>query len=419
MPESQDIHTLAACHDCGQVNRILKRSPKTKVLCLRCGSKLFGSPEDTTDRTLALAMTSLVLFFIANCYPFLAIRFKGLVQETNLITGIITLFQQGMPGLSLVVLLTTLILPLFQILGLIYIYLPMKMGVVPWQAARVFRSIRFIQPWGMMEVYMLAILVSMIKLAKLATILPGIASGAFMILICVLAATLSGLNPDDVWKRLPVTGHGYRGKKKYNKRFPVGCHSCSLICLMSDEKVPQFCPRCQARLHIRKSGSLNRTWALVIAAAILYFPANIFPVTLTRTLVIDKADTILSGVIYFLFSGSWHIALVIFVASVLVPLAKLIILVYLLISVHFKSTWKPEDRTRLYRLTEVIGRWSMVDVYVVTILVSLVRLGSMANITAGPGAVYFSAVVIITMLAARSFDPRLIWDVMEESDEQK
>ncbi len=417
MTDYQHIHTLTACHDCGQVNRILERPPKTKTLCLRCGSKLFGSPEDTTDRTLALAVTGMILFIIANTYPFLAIRFKGLVQETNLITGILTLYQQGMPGLSLVVLLTTLILPLFQILGLIYIYLPMKIGVMPWQAARIFRAIRFVQPWGMMEVYMLAILVSMVKLAKLATIIPGTASGAFMILIFVLAAALSGINPEDVWKRLPVKG-GSSGKTNHKNTFPVGCHSCSLLCLVSEETAQQFCPRCHARLHIRKPASLNRTWALVIAAAILYFPANLFPVTQTSTLAIDKADTILSGVIYFLFSGSWHIALVIFVASVLVPLAKLIILVYLLISVHLKSTWKLQDRTRLYRLTETIGRWSMVDVYVVTILVSLVRLGAMANITAGPGAVYFAAVVVITMFAAKSFDPRLIWDAMEKSDEQ-
>jgi paraquat-inducible protein A len=158
---------------------------------------------------------------------------------------------------------------------------------------------------------------------------------------------------------------------------------------------------------------------LIIAAVVFYFPANIFPITVTSALGHEQADTILSGVIYFFFSGSWHIALVIFVASVVVPLMKLITLIYLLISVQKKSTWKPEDRTRLYRITEAVGRWSMVDIYVVTILVSLVQLGPLANIVAGPAAIYFSGVVVITMIAAESFDPRLIWDAMEESNEHK
>jgi len=123
----------------------------------------------------------------------------------------------------------------------------------------------------------------------------------------------------------------------------------------------------------------------------------------------------MSGIIYFLQTGSWHIALVIFVASIFVPLMKLVLLTFLLTSLHFGWRWRPLERTRLYRITELVGRWSMVDVYVVTILVALVKLGAWANIEAGPGAIYFSALVILTMLAAESFDPRLIWDQMENN----
>lgn len=412
----KNLNKIIACHDCGQLVQLPRMPDKTIARCFRCNAKLFRNLPDTTDRTLALACTSLILFVIANVYPFLAMRIEGFVQQTNLITGVVKLYHQGMPGVALLVLLTTLILPLFQILGLIYIYLPMKLGYVPWKMAQIFRAIRHLQPWGMMEVYMLGILISMVKLAKMATIIPGFASVAFMILICVLAATLSGLNPDDVWRRLQFKDKVFCGNSK-KKPILVGCHSCSLLCQTQIMNGHYNCPRCQAPLHIRKTNSINRTWALVIAAGVLYFPANIFPVTLTSAFGHEQSDTILSGVIYFLFSGSWHIALVIFVASILVPLMKLIILIYLLISVHRKSTWKPEDRTRLYRITEVIGRWSMVDVYVVTILVSLVQLGLLANIVAGPGAVYFSAVVVITMFAAKSFDPRLIWDAMEKSNE--
>jgi paraquat-inducible protein A len=173
------------------------------------------------------------------------------------------------------------------------------------------------------------------------------------------------------------------------------------------------CPRCGTRLHRRKPNSIRRTWALVVAAFVFYIPANVLPITTVVSLGQAQSDTIMSGVIYFIKTGMWPIALVIFVASVFVPLLKLIILTFLLISVQRNSSWRPKDRTRLYRITEVVGRWSMVDIFVVTILVALVNLGGLASIQAQAGAVYFCAVVIITLFAAMSFDPRLIWDTEE------
>ena len=188
------------------------------------------------------------------------------------------------------------------------------------------------------------------------------------------------------------------------------CHDCGLLVAANCT----LCPRCGAHLHLRKPDSLGRTTALVLAALVLYLPANLLPITVTTAIGTRQADTILSGVIYFMQTGSWEIASVIFIASVFVPFAKLIILVLLLVSVRFRWRWRPRDRTVLYRLTELVGRWSMVDIYVVTILVALVRLGAVATIEAGPAAVYFAAVVVLTMFAAESFDPRLIWDALEE-----
>ena len=190
----------------------------------------------------------------------------------------------------------------------------------------------------------------------------------------------------------------------------VRCHDCSLLAAAHLET----CPRCGSRLHLRKPDSLGRTTALVLAALVLYLPANLLPITVTTAIGTRQADTILSGVIYFMQTGSWEIAAVIFIASVFVPFAKLVILILLLVSVRFRWRWRPRDRTVLYRLTELVGRWSMVDIYVVTILVALVRLGAVATIEAGPAAVYFAAVVVLTMFAAESFDPRLIWDALEE-----
>ena len=195
----------------------------------------------------------------------------------------------------------------------------------------------------------------------------------------------------------------------------LSCHSCNLLSKMSGSHghAHALCPRCGAPLHQRKANSLTRTWALVIAALIFYIPANVLPITVVTSLGKTQADTIISGVIYFMLTGMWPIALVIFVASVAVPLIKLFVLSYLLISVQRKSRWRPEDRTRLYRIAEAVGRWSMVDIFVVTILVALVKLGGLATIDAGPAASYFAAVVVSTIFAAMSFDPRLIWDVME------
>jgi paraquat-inducible protein A len=196
----------------------------------------------------------------------------------------------------------------------------------------------------------------------------------------------------------------------------VSCHTCRLLCRVEDHRPAGYasCPRCGAPLHRRKPASLSRTWALVLAAMLLYIPANVLPIMRTTSLGQSQSDTILSGVVYFMFSGSWHIALIIFVASILVPLVKLVVMVYLLLSVQFQWMWRPRERTRLYRLTEAVGRWSMVDIYAMTMMVGLVRMGALASVTPGPAGLYFAGVVVLTMLAAESFDPRLIWDRAKE-----
>ena len=191
----------------------------------------------------------------------------------------------------------------------------------------------------------------------------------------------------------------------------ASCHDCGMLCRLPQAGVHgALCARCGAGLHLRKPNSIQRTWALVIAASLCYAPANLFPVMTVTSLGRPQSDTILSGVIYLLTHGMWPLALIVFCASIVVPMAKLLILGFLLVSVQRGSAWRPVERTRLYRITEAIGRWSMVDIYVVTILVALVHLGNLAAIRAEAGAIFFGAVVVLTMLAAESFDPRLIWD---------
>ena len=195
----------------------------------------------------------------------------------------------------------------------------------------------------------------------------------------------------------------------------LGCEECSLLSRVPAASAAHLrCPRCRAPLHRRKPDSLNRSWALLIAAAILYIPANAFPVLSIEILGKTEADTILGGVVELFQSGAWDIGALIFFASILVPGAKIGGLALLLISVQRRWQWRPRDRTAAYRIIEVVGRWSMIDMFMTSILVALVQLGNLATILPGIGATCFASVVVVTMFAAGSFDPRLIWDALEE-----
>ena len=191
------------------------------------------------------------------------------------------------------------------------------------------------------------------------------------------------------------------------------CDACHLLNRPSVEAQNLMCARCGASLHVRKPESIQRAWAFLIAAGLLYIPANVLPVMETGFLFGSQTDTIMSGVVYLWTSGSWPLAAIIFIASIMVPGSKLIALTFLLVSVQRRSTWNPLERTRLYRVVEVVGRWSMVDIYVAAILTALVQFKALAMIKAGPGAIAFGAVVVLTMFAAECFDPRLIWDPLK------
>lgn len=190
----------------------------------------------------------------------------------------------------------------------------------------------------------------------------------------------------------------------------LSCEACQLLSRPADAGAPGFCRRCGEELEFRRHASIEKTWALIIAAAICYIPANALPVLNTTSLGETEPDTILGGVAFLYSSGSWPLALIVLVASVMIPLGKLLALAYLLITVQRGSIANSHDRTRLYRMVEFIGRWSMLDVFVDTFTVALVQLSPLMSVAPGTGVLFFAAVVVLTMLAAESFDPRLIWD---------
>ncbi len=195
------------------------------------------------------------------------------------------------------------------------------------------------------------------------------------------------------------------------------CHTCHLLSHAPALRAPRTrlrCPRCESALHRRKPHSIQRTWALVIASFILYIPANTLPILYSVRLGDKAADTIMSGVEMFIHEGQWPLAALIFFASIVVPVLKLVGLCVLLISVQLRWQRWARERAHLYRIIETIGRWSMIDIFMISILVALVKLGSVATIEPGAGATCFAAVVVLTMFAASSFDPRLIWDVLDD-----
>ena len=194
------------------------------------------------------------------------------------------------------------------------------------------------------------------------------------------------------------------------------CQTCQQLSRGDGIRQPA-CARCGAHLFTRLPGSLMRTWAYLIAAAVLYIPANVLPVINSGNLFETQTDTILSGAIYLWKTGSWFLAVIVFTASILIPAAKMLSLAFLLVSAQARSRWKPMWRAWIYRTTHYIGRWSMVDIFVGATLVGLVQLKPFASIVPGPGAIFFGAVVIFTMLATHSFDPRLTWDALDDRHE--
>jgi paraquat-inducible protein A len=193
------------------------------------------------------------------------------------------------------------------------------------------------------------------------------------------------------------------------------CGGCLLVCRIGNRS-SMPCPRCAGVVHVRTPRSLQKTSAYVVAAAILYIPANVLPVMHSSSLLVEQDDTILSGVVYLIRSGSWPLGLLVFFASIMVPLLKIMALGLLVWMSARRSRAHMLARARLYRVVEFIGRWSMLDIFAVTLLVALVRMGRLASVLPGPGALAFAAVVVLTLLAADSFDPRLIWDSADADD---
>ncbi|GFO72350.1 paraquat-inducible protein A [Bathymodiolus japonicus methanotrophic gill symbiont] len=411
---------ITVCHDCGLLQQISDMPEDGAVKCCQCDATLRKcqriAPAKSIEHTLALVITALVLLVISNVYPIIQVDAEGHEMAATLFGCVKYLFNNEMEFLAGLVFLTTIGAPVIQLAGLLYILLPVHFNRIPPFAPQMYRLVRIVTSWSMLEVLMLGILVSVVKLSALATVVPSIALWTFALLMIFIAAILNDLDTEMLWGQISPKVQGVELQKFKSGVQLINWHNCHLLCTVTAGH-ESSCPRCDAPIHLRKPDSFNRCTALVIAAFVMYIPANLLPVMEVTSLGKTEGDTIISGVIYLATSGDLPLAIILFIASICVPTIKLAILSFLLISVHFKSQWRPKERTHLYRLTEFIGRWSMVDIFVDTLMAALIQISGLMVIEVGAGAVAFGAVVVLTMLAAMAFDPRLIWDNMEKVNE--
>jgi paraquat-inducible protein A len=393
------------CPQCGLVTALPPRLPALAADCPRCGHTLWRDRGDNFELPLACCLAALCLYVFALLAPFLEISAYGRFQLARLATGPIQLSLQGFELVGLLVLLVSIVLPgvklgilLTTLFGIESRLLPRR--VLVWLFSRYAR----ITPWAMIDVYLLGFLVAYTRLAAIAAVHLDTALFALVGFMVVSAAADGALDPEAVWRALDDEP-GPAGAAASL----IGCQVCGLLNQAVDADA---CRRCHSVLRRRKPGSIASAWALLCAAALLYIPANIYPVMLITQLAQAQNYTIMGGILELTDYGLWPLAILVFFASITIPLLKLLTLAYLLVQTQRGSDEHLIGRARAYRLIEFIGRWSMIDVFVISILVALVRFGQFANIQAELGAPCFAGVVVLTMFAAKAFDPRLMWDAV-------
>ncbi len=408
------VGEIIACHECDNLHHYELIPEGAKANCAHCGNLLYRHVPDSLTRSLALYVTALILFIIANTFPFLSLELGGRVVENILMSSGWAMYEMGMGELGVLIFFTSILFPLIVILGMLYLLITASLGKVAPYIGQVYRLVNALLPWSLVGVFMLGVLIGIVKLQDLANVIYGPALVALALLLVTYTAARASFNPHEFWS---ITGHtslNLSADDTESKKI-LNCHTCGFLSFETGEH--QYCPRCDTPLHHRINNSVETTWALLLAAVVLLIPANIYPVMTVIRFGQGEPNTILSGVLHLIESGMWGLAMIVFVASIVVPLMKLLILSFLLISVQNKSIWRPRDRTLLYRVTEVVGAWSMVDIFLVGLLSALVSLGALSTIRPGIGAIFFAGAVVITMFAAQSFDSRLIWDNVREKEQ--
>jgi paraquat-inducible protein A len=406
---------LKECPGCGLFHEIPALRSGTSARCTRCPTTLHRFRPHTLEHSIALTVGALALLTIMCATTLMNVETVGIQHTAGLFSGPVELAHRGMSELAVVVVFVTLVAPFGKLIATLYVLIRVREMAPPRHLARVFRLSEQLRPWSMIEVFVFGVFVAYVKLGDVVHI--GLDNGiyALLALTFVIIWADSGLDHEAVWSRLDARG-AVTGviPELPRDRIPVGaagCETCGLVSVLHPGDT--HCPRCGAALHARKPDSVSRTWALVIAAAVLYVPANYYPVLTVVQLGAGSPSTIIGGVRELLDTRMYPLAVLVFLASVAIPLMKLVGLSVMLIATQTGRSGWLRDRTRLYYVVRWIGRWSMIDIFMESLLGALVRFGTIVTIEPGIGAVAFCGVVILTIFAAETFDPRLMWDNAE------
>ncbi len=417
---SEGFGSLLRCPDCDLL-QVLPPLPRGGTArCRRCRAVLARRRRHGPENAYLLTLAAAPLFLIANLFPFLILDLPGGEQSSRLLSASWALLEHDMPVVGLLVFFLVFLAPLAVLTADLLVLGPLSHGRRLPGAARLFRWAEHLRPWAMLDVYLLGIMVAYVKLRDMASIEFGTAFFAFLATLLLLVAADAVLEPSQVWERFGRQTRAALGALRSLGGL-LSCHRCRQVLLPRPPPPGQElrCPRCAAVVHRREPAGIARSWAYLLAAAALYLPANILPVMTVTFLGETRTDTILSGVHELALAGMWPLAVLVFFASFVVPIVKMTGLAYLLVSVRLGRGAARGARTRLHRFIDYLGRWSMIDVFVIGLLAALVTAGEFATITPEPGAAAFALVVVLTMLASASFDTRLIWDSPRGTDDRR
>lgn len=399
-----------ACHQCGQIQSIVAISPEHEMCCFNCGEVLHAGRGAWLEYAIALTTTACVLFIICLFFPILTLEVGGQAQTVTMADGLFALMQRGNFVLAALIFTTLFLFPAFEITALLYLLVPYSFNRKLRGHAAVLRWFNQAKSWSMLEVFLLSMVVASIKMADLALLKIEFGSYSLFALVGILILINLKLDRQRLWSWINTNNYftNVVGESV------IDCDACNAMVGKSIVSDNHHCPRCGNELHERIPNSIQKTAAFTIAAAILYIPANLLPIMTYSTLGDVATDTIFSGVVELISEGLYGIAAIVFFASIVVPIFKLVVLTYLIIAVHYRVKIGAKHRAFLFRATEFIGRWSMVDVFVVTIFVAIVQFGFFYTVESEGAIIAFGAVVVLTMIAAETFDPRLLWDARNE-----
>ncbi|MCG9582613.1 paraquat-inducible protein A [Vibrio tubiashii] len=404
---SSTLPSIRLCDGCELPVDLVTVERGKSAYCPRCNTKLYRGGRPSLSGNLAIALTCLLLFIPSHFFDFISIRLFGVMIPATLPDGVFTLFQEGFVMLSLLVFFCSSIAPLIVCSSVVTAHLALKYH--QFKLLKISLAlVQHLKPWVMIDVFLVSIAIACFKLQDYSDIIVGPGLIGLLLLQVSTVLLVTRVSVRRYWEV-------YEPENKYAAtEKTLHCHHCHLSQPEGTE-----CKRCHSPIHHRKPRSIQKTWAYLIAASIAIFPANLIPISILLTNGKRLEDTIFSGVAYLVKSGMTGIAIIIFVASIVVPVAKILGLSYLLLAIQFKRKVYHRHRMTIYFIIKWIGRWSMMDLFVISIMMTLVDRGQILDFTPGYGAVAFGIVVVLTMLAAESMDPRLIWDNYPDENKNK